>query len=267
MKPALEQPARAPESGAPAPPLISFRGVRKAFGELTVLDGISFDIPRGETTVILGPSGSGKSVILKHMVALLRPDEGEVFFDGRRIDRLRERELIGIRLQIGLLFQMGALFDSMTVEENVGFPLREHLRLGDEARRERVRRALAMVDLHNLEHRLPSELSGGQRKRVALARAIVLEPRVVLYDEPTTGLDPIRADGINDLVIKLKRALGVTGVVVTHDLVSARKVADRVIMLLDGGIAAEGTFDELLANPEPRVRRFLAGIADGTEIE
>ncbi len=252
-----------PDAGGEA--VIRFEGVRKSFGDNLVLDGVTFEIRRGLTTVVLGPSGSGKSVILKHMVGLLRPDEGSVWFDGERIDRLRERDLGRVRLQMGLLFQMGALFDSMTVEENVGFPLREHGRMSAEERSEKVRRALEMVSLRNVGSRLPSELSGGQRKRVALARAIVLEPRVVLYDEPTTGLDPIRADGINDLILKLKRALGVTGVVVTHDLVSARKVADRVIMLLDGKIVADGSFEQLVANPDPRVRRFLEGVSDEVE--
>jgi phospholipid/cholesterol/gamma-HCH transport system ATP-binding protein len=240
-------------------PIIRLEGVRKRFGRQVVLDGIDLDIPPRQTTVVLGPSGSGKSVMLKHMVGLLRPDEGRVYFDGQRIDLLRDRDLRAVRLQIGFLFQLGALFDSDTVAENVAFPLIEHTRLSPAQRRERVLAALRRVDMEGMEDRLPSQLSGGQRKRVALARAIVLQPRVILYDEPTTGLDPILSDGIDQLVIRMKRELGVTGIVVTHDLNSARKVADRVIMLLHGRIAAQGTFADLEACPDPGVQRFLLG--------
>lgn len=239
--------------------IIRFTGVRKAFGPQVVLDGLDLAFTEGKTTVVLGPSGSGKSVMLKHIVGLLKPDAGRVEFDGTRIDTLGERELIPFRLQIGFLFQMAALFDSMSVEENISFPLVEHTRLSPAQRRDRVREALRVVDLEGVERKLPSQLSGGQRKRVGLARAIVTEPRVVLYDEPTTGLDPIRSDGINELILKLRRELGVTGIVVTHDLTSARKVADRVVMLLNGKIAADGTFAQLEASPDPRVQHFLAG--------
>jgi phospholipid/cholesterol/gamma-HCH transport system ATP-binding protein len=255
----------APQAGRPAPPnepIIRLVDVHKSFGNQKVLKGINLDIAAGQTTVIMGPSGCGKSVMLKHIVGLLKPNSGEIWFDSIRIDKLGERDLRHARLQIGLLFQMGALFDSMTVEENVAFPLAEHTRMDAAARRQRVVECLATVDMEGYEPRLPSELSGGQRKRVALARAIVLQPRVVLYDEPTTGLDPIRADGINQLIIKLKKKMGVTGVVVTHDLVSARKVADRVAMLHDGVVLAEGTYRELEANQDPRVQHFLGGQYD-----
>jgi phospholipid/cholesterol/gamma-HCH transport system ATP-binding protein len=248
--------ASSPERGKD---IIRFSGVRKAFGPQVVLDGLDLAFTEGKTTVVLGPSGSGKSVMLKHIVGLLRPDLGRVDFDGTRIDTLDEEALIPFRLQIGFLFQMAALFDSMTVEENISFPLVEHTRLTAAQRRDRVRDALKVVDLEGVERKLPSQLSGGQRKRVGLARAIVTEPRVVLYDEPTTGLDPIRSDGINELILKLRRTLGVTGIVVTHDLTSARKVADRVVMLLNGRIAADGTFAQLEASPDPRVQHFLAG--------
>lgn len=224
-----------------------------------MLDGLSLDLPRGKTTVVLGPSGCGKSVMLKHLVGLLRPDAGEVWFEDMRVDQMRERELGQVRLQIGFLFQMSALFDSMTVEENVAFPLVEHARLTVAERRERITEALGMVDLLGVEKRLPAQLSGGQRKRVAMARAIVLEPRLMLYDEPTTGLDPIRADGINELVIRLQHRLGVTGLLVTHDLSSAKRVADDVILLLHGKIAARGTYEQLEQSEDPEVRRFLAG--------
>jgi phospholipid/cholesterol/gamma-HCH transport system ATP-binding protein len=248
--------ASSPERGKD---IIRFSGVRKAFGPQVVLDGLDLAFTEGKTTVVLGPSGSGKSVMLKHIVGLLRPDLGRVDFDGTRIDTLDEEALIPFRLQIGFLFQMAALFDSMTVEENISFPLVEHTRLTAAQRRDRVRDALKVVDLEGVERKLPSQLSGGQRKRVGLARAIVTEPRVVLYDEPTTGLDPIRSDGINELILKLRRTLGVTGIVDTHDLTSARKVADRVVMLLNGRIAADGTFAQLESSPDPRVQHFLAG--------
>ncbi|HRJ50074.1 MAG TPA: ATP-binding cassette domain-containing protein, partial [Phycisphaerales bacterium] len=177
-------------------PLIRLIDVDKSFGPQKVLDSFNLDIHPFETTVVLGPSGTGKSVMLKHIVGLLRPDRGEVRFDGRRIDLLNERELKSVRLQVGLLFQMGALFDSMTVQENLEFPMIEHTACTASERRDRATVALDMVDLSGVQDKLPSQLSGGQKKRVALARAIVLQPRVVLYDEPTTGLDPIRADGI-----------------------------------------------------------------------
>lgn len=200
--------------------------------------------------------------MLKHIVGLLRPDSGEVYFDGQRVDNLRERDLRAVRLQVGLLFQMGALFDSMTVAENLAFPLIEHTRLSRAQRADKIAQALATVDLEGIQEKLPAQLSGGQRKRVALARAIVLEPRVVLYDEPTTGLDPIRSDGINDLIIKLKKTMGVTSLVVTHDLVSAKKVADRVVMLLNGKVAADGTYAQLERCPDPRIQHFVAGQYD-----
>lgn len=247
---------------AAAPAIIRFVNVHKRFGQQHVLDGLTVDIPTGLTTVVMGPSGCGKSVMLKHIVGLLRPDAGEVYFDGERIDRLKEREFRRVRLQIGLLFQMAALFDSMNVLQNIEFPLVEHTGLTAPERRERVREALEMVDLAGVEHKLPGQLSGGQRKRVGLARAIVLRPRVVLYDEPTTGLDPIRSDGINELIIKLRRTMNVTSIVVTHDLVSARKVADHVLMLLGGKIAARGTYDQIENHPDPHVQHFVKGHYD-----
>jgi phospholipid/cholesterol/gamma-HCH transport system ATP-binding protein len=243
-------------------PLIRLRGVSKSFGPLRVLDGLDLDFTAGKTTVVLGPSGTGKSVMLKHIVGLLRPDSGEIHFDGRRIDHLKERDLTPIRLQIGLLFQMGALFDSMTVEQNIAFPMIEHTDLSLEVRRDKVAQALEMVDLAGIQDKLPAQLSGGQRKRVALARAIVLNPRVVLYDEPTTGLDPIRSDGINELIIKLQRRLHVTSIVVTHDLVSAKKVSDRVVMLFGGKVIADGTYTQLERTADPHVQHFLLGQYD-----
>lgn len=236
--------------------------VRKRFGEQVVLDGISIDFPRGRTTVVMGPSGCGKSVMLKHIIGLLKPDGGEVHVDGQRVDGLGERGLAPIRLKVALLFQMGALFDSMTVLENIDFPLREHTTLKKDERRARVAEALKLVDMSGAEAKLPAQLSGGQRKRVALARAIVLRPRAVLYDEPTTGLDPIRSDGINELILKLRHELGVTSIVVTHDLTSARKVADQVVMLMHGKVAAMGTFAQVEGSGNGMVRRFLDGKYD-----
>lgn len=236
--------------------------VHKRFGDQIVLDGVSLDFPRGMTTVVMGPSGCGKSVMLKHIVGLLTPDAGRVEVDGVRIDTLSERDLSPIRLKVALLFQMGALFDSASVRDNIEFPLIEHTRNSRDQRERLIARALRLVDMDGAQDKLPAQLSGGQRKRVALARAIVLEPRAVLYDEPTTGLDPIRSDGINELIIKLRRELGVTSIVVTHDLTSARKVADRVIMLLNGKVAAEGSFDDLERSANPAVRRFLEGRYD-----
>jgi phospholipid/cholesterol/gamma-HCH transport system ATP-binding protein len=246
--------------------LIELRGVSKRFGNLTVLDHVDLKLYRGQTTVVIGESGTGKSVLLKHIVALLRPDEGEVYFHGQRIDEFNEAQLVDIRRRFGFLFQMGALFDSMTVKENVAFPLVQHgngtLRQLDET----VSQKLRMVGLDGLQSRRPGELSGGQRKRVALARAISLSPEVVLYDEPTTGLDPVRSDVINELILKLKHELEVTSVVVTHDMTSAFKVGDRIVMLHQGKIIADNTAEWYRTCNDPRVRRFVDGRADEKDL-
>jgi phospholipid/cholesterol/gamma-HCH transport system ATP-binding protein len=233
--------------------------VHKRFGEQVVLDGISLDIQPARTTVVMGPSGCGKSVMLKHIVGLLTPDRGQVHYSGRRIDNLDEDELGKVRLDMALVFQMGALFDSMTVSENIEFPLVEHTTLTRAQRHERIAMALETVDLAGVEPKLPSQLSGGQKKRVAIARALVLRPKVILFDEPTTGLDPIRSDGINELILKLKREFAVTNIVVTHDLASAKKIADRVVMLLGGRIVADGPYDSLAHSQDIRVQHFLTG--------
>ncbi len=246
-------------------PIVQLVDLRKSFGSQVVLDGVSIDFQRAKTTVILGPSGCGKSVMLKHIVGLLQPDSGHVFFEGRRVDGLSERELGHVRLQVALIFQMSALFDSMTVRENLEFPLLEHTPLDRQQRAARIAEALETVDLVGAESKLPSELSGGQRKRVALARGIVMHPRVVLYDEPTTGLDPIRSEGINQLILKLQTTMGVTSIVVTHDLNSARKIADEVILLLGGQIAARGSFAEIERSTDRRVRGFLRGVYDASD--
>ena len=242
--------------------------LRKSFGSQSVLRGVTLDFPAGLTTVVLGPSGCGKSVMLKHVVGLLRPDSGEVWYEDQRIDTRPERRLREIRKEFGFLFQQSALFDSMTVRENVVFPLVEHTRLRPEQREERMRGVLAMVGLGDdgIPGKMPGALSGGQRKRVALARAIVLEPKVVLYDEPTTGLDPIRADAISELILKLQSRLRISSIVVTHDLANAFKVADRIVMLYDGLIVASGTVDELRASEDPVVQRFLRGEASPEDL-
>jgi phospholipid/cholesterol/gamma-HCH transport system ATP-binding protein len=250
-----------PESNAApgviAQPVVRLTGVRKSFGDQEVLRGVDLELPAHQTTVVLGPSGCGKSVMLKHIVGLLRPDAGEVWFHDTRIDTLPERALAEVRRIVGFLFQLSALFDSMTVEQNLEFPLREHTTLSHTQRREKVAEALDMVDMAGSQAKLPAQLSGGQKKRIALARAIMLEPEVILYDEPTTGLDPERAEDIDRLVVKLKDRLGVTSLVVTHDMVSARRVADRVVMLDQGRVIAEGGFASLARSSDPRVGRFF----------
>lgn len=246
--------------------LIEFRKVSKQFGRQVVLNRIDLEVREGESLVIIGASGSGKSVMLKHMVGLLQPDSGEVWFDGKRIDNLSERQLAAIREQFGFLFQMGALFDSMTVEENVAFPLVQHSDSSDEEIAHKVEEHLRMVGLPGVQKKMPAELSGGQRKRVALARAIALGPRVILYDEPTTGLDPIRSDVINELIIKLQRELKVTSVVVTHDMHSAFKIADRIVMLSEGHLIADGTPDQIRDSQDPIVHHFVTGEATEEEL-
>jgi phospholipid/cholesterol/gamma-HCH transport system ATP-binding protein len=246
--------------------LIELRRVNKRFGGLVVLEQLDLALQRGQTTVVIGESGTGKSVLLKHILALLRPDSGEVYFHGRRIDNKSERDLVEVRRRFGMLFQLGALFDSMTIEENVMFPLGEHTDMTLEQKRETAAQKLRMVGLDGLQHRYPGEISGGQRKRVALARAIALNPEVVLYDEPTTGLDPVRADVINELILKLKYELDVTGVVVTHDMTSAYKVGNRIVMLHHGKIIADGSPDFFKTSDDPRVRRFVDGKADARDL-
>ena len=257
--------------GCPTPPqvddaIVRFRNVSKAFGSLRVLKNVSLDFRRGDCTVILGPSGTGKSVMLKHIVGLLQPDQGEVYFDDHRVDTMKEKDLVEVRKQIGFLFQMGALFDSMNVGQNVAFPLIEHsnLRVGERA--ERVDRVLRMVCLSGIQNKMPSQLSGGQRKRIALARAIVLGPKLVLYDEPTTGLDPIRSDVINELILTLNNSLGISSIVVTHDMNSANKIADRMLLLYDGQIACDGTPEQFRNSDNELVRRFIEGQAAAEEL-
>lgn len=240
--------------------IIVLENITKKFGSKTVLDNISLAVEKGKTTVVIGPSGCGKTVLVKHLIVLLRPNAGEVYYKNQRIDNLSENALNKIRTHYGFLFQGGALFDSLSVTENIIFPIRQHHKITNwKATEELVKSKLAMVGLDGYQNYYPSNLSGGQRKRVALARAIALNPEVVLYDEPTTGLDPIRSDIINELVLKLQRELGVTSVVVTHDMTSAYKVADRIIMLHNGKIIADGDADHIRNHPHPVVQQFIHG--------
>lgn len=240
--------------------LITLKNITKSFGSNVVLDNVSLTIEKGRTTVVIGPSGCGKTVLIKHMIVLLRPNFGEIYFKDRRIDNLRETELNKIRTHYGFLFQGGALFDSLNVTENILFPIRQHCEITDFRQAEELVKAkLAMVGLDGFQNYYPANLSGGQRKRVALARAIALNPEVILYDEPTTGLDPIRADVINELILKLQRELGETTVVVTHDMTSAYKIADRIVMLHDGKIIADGDADKIRNHPHPVVQQFIHG--------
>lgn len=240
--------------------VIVVKNLVKTYGKLRVLKGVSLSIEKGKTTVILGPSGCGKTVLMKHMIALNRPTTGEVYFQGQRIDELSEKELAPIRMNFGFLFQMGALFDSLDVYENIIFPIKQHHNIKDwKAIDELVKTKLAMVGMEGFQDSLPASLSGGQRKRVALARAIALDPGVILYDEPTTGLDPIRSDVINELVLKLQRELKVTSVVVTHDMKSAYKIADHIIMLHEGRIIAQGDADYIRNHPHDIVQQFIHG--------
>jgi len=240
--------------------IIVVKNITKAFGGVVVLDNVSLAVEEGKTTAIIGPSGCGKTVLMKHLIVLERPNSGEVYFKGERIDDLNERDLVDIRTQYGFCFQMGALFDSLSVFENIIFPIRQHKKITDwKAIEELVKSKLAMVGMDGFQESLPSNLSGGQRKRVALARAIALNPKVILYDEPTTGLDPIRSDVINELVLKLKRELNVTSIVVTHDMQSAYKIGDRIIMLHNGKIIADGDADYIRNHPHSVVQQFIHG--------
>jgi phospholipid/cholesterol/gamma-HCH transport system ATP-binding protein len=249
-----------------AEPLIRLVDVRKSFGRKPVLKGVSIGFRPGRTTVVLGPSGCGKSVMLKHLIGLLRPDAGEVWFETARVDQISESNLTPIRKQFGFLFQHSALFDSYTVRQNIVFPLVEHTAMTREQRHARVQHVLAMVGLADVIDAMPADLSGGQRKRIALARAIVLQPRVILYDEPTTGLDPVRAGVINELIVKLKNDLHATSIVVTHDLTSAFRVADDMIMLHDGQVILRGSPEDFRHSDVPLVRRFLSGEASPEEL-
>ena len=246
--------------------MIEVRHLQKSFGANQVLENVSLRIENGESVVIIGRSGGGKSVLLKHLVGLLQPDSGEVLIDGENIGPLNERELLRVRKKFGTVFQGAALFDSMTVAENVAFAFRRHKNLTAGEIAKRVAAALEMVDLPGTENRKPAELSGGMRKRVGLARAIIYEPQIVLYDEPTTGLDPIVSDSIDKLIIRVRDHLKVTSIVVTHDMRSARRVGNRVLMLHEKKLYANAAPEEFFASSDAIVRQFVDGVADAKEI-
>jgi len=246
--------------------MIEVRDLKKSFGPNRILDGVSLQIETGESVVIIGRSGGGKSVLLKHLVALLKPDSGQVLIDGENIVPMDERQLLRVRHKFGMLFQGAALFDSLTVAENVGFALKRQGKLTDGEIRKKVSEVLEMVDLPGTEEKKPSELSGGMRKRVGLARAIIYQPQIVLYDEPTTGLDPIVSDSIDHLILRVRDRLDVTSVVVTHDMRSARRVGQRIMMLHGKRIYATGTPDEIFGSKDPIVRQFIDGVSDPKEV-
>jgi len=239
--------------------VIVFRDLHKAFGPKRVLTGFSLTVREGETSVVIGGSGVGKSVALKHVVGLLEPDAGEVEVDGQVVSRLSRKDLTALRAKVGYVFQFSALFDSMTIFENVAFGLRRRREMSETAIRERVAESLRLVDLPGTEARMPAELSGGMRKRVGLARAIALRPKYLLYDEPTTGLDPVTSAVIDDLMIRTREALGNTSIVITHDMRSAYRVGDRIAMLYEGRIRQEGTVAEIQQTTDPVVRQFIEG--------
>jgi phospholipid/cholesterol/gamma-HCH transport system ATP-binding protein len=243
--------------------VIQIQNIHKWFGSQHVLRGVDLTIKEGETVVIIGRSGCGKSVLLKHIVAILEPDEGDIKIDGKSMFSMLPEEQDQCRLQLGMLFQGAALFDSLTVRENVGFSLLEHTKLSDEVVDEKVREKLSLVGLSEIEELMPASLSGGMKKRVGLARAICNEPKIILYDEPTTGLDPINADVINDLILRMQKQLKVISIVVTHDMTSAYKVADRIAMLYEGRIIAVGTPEEIKHSKDPVVQQFITGSAHG----
>ena len=253
--------ARRPEPPQVGQEVVRLEGVHKRFGPLQVLRGVDLSFRHGETTVVIGRSGSGKSVLLKIIIGILRPDAGRVRVFGQDITDMSQAELEPLRLSFGMLFQGSALFDSLDVDGNVGFLLYEHTRTPKRRIRQTVREKLAMVGLERIEHLMPEELSGGMRKRVALARAIAMDPHVILYDEPTTGLDPVTADTINELILKTQRELEATSIIVTHDMASANKVADRIVMLHEGRIIADDTPEGIRASGDGRVQSFIHGDA------
>ena len=243
--------------------MIDIVKLSKFFESHKVLDNLSLKIETGSTCVIIGRSGCGKSVLLKHIVGILKPDSGGVFVDGKEVNKLKDKELDALRMRMGMVFQGGALFDSLTVAENVGFGLIEHNHLNRKELLERVEESLCLVDLCGIGNLMPAELSGGMKKRVSLARAICIKPDIILYDEPTTGVDPITADSINELIRSLHDKLKVTSIVVTHDMKNAYRIADRIAMLYQGKIIAEGSPAEIQNTGHAVVHQFINGLAKG----
>ena len=247
--------------------MIAVRGLTKRIGEQEILRGVDLDVARGETLAIIGRSGGGKSILLKHLVGLMQPNAGEIWIEGQNIIGLNERKLGAIRLKIGILFQGAALFDSMTVAENIAFPLREAGERDPKILREKVREMLDVVELEGQEDKMPENLSGGMKKRVGLARSIIRRPKCVLYDEPTSGLDPVVSDSINRLICRLQERFGVTSIVVTHDMKNAFHVADHVAYLHEGRIYFRGTPAELQQTSDPILQDFLLGRSEEQIVE
>jgi phospholipid/cholesterol/gamma-HCH transport system ATP-binding protein len=245
-------------SSSPNLAMISFKNVIKRFGDRTILKGISFEIQRGEIIFILGTSGTGKSVLLKNIVGLLRPDEGEIWIDGQEVSRIAEEDYFPVRKKCGMVFQHPALFDSLTVFENVAFGMRRHLSLSEEEIQTRVTKCLALVNLKEIEHKMPAEISYGMQKRVSMARTLAVEPEILLFDEPTTGLDPVTTNAINQLIFTLSRKLKTTSMVVSHDMQCALAIADRIVVLDQGNIIEQGTPVELKRSENQLVRDFLS---------
>jgi len=243
--------------------MIRIVDLHKEMGGKPVLKGVTLEIEKGKTVVVIGQSGSGKSVLIKHLMGLLQPDSGQIFIDGKDIASLSEEKRYVVRRKFGILFQNAALFDSLTVGENVAFGVERYLNVQDKKKEEIVRESLAMVGLHGIEHLMPHELSGGMKKRVGLARVIAYKPEIIFYDEPSTGIDPIRADAINDLINMLKEELKVTSIVITHDMTSAYKVGDVIAMLYEGKIIETGTPDEIKQTRNQVVRQFIHGCSEG----
>ncbi len=242
---------------------ISVRGLTKRFGKQTVLEDITCDIPKGKVTLMLGPSGTGKSVFLKNIMGLLKPEEGEIWIGDKNVPELRQKELYEVRRKFGVLFQDGALFGSMSVYDNTAFPLREHTKKNEKDIKEIVMEKLEMVGLVGAEEKLPGEISGGMKKRAGLARALVLDPEIIMFDEPDSGLDPVRTAFLNELILDLNNKLGSTMLVVTHDIATARRVADFIGMLYLRNLVAFGSKEEMFNSDVPVVRQFLAGATDG----
>lgn len=239
--------------------IIEFKDVYKSFNGFQVHNGINLSILEGEIISLLGGSGSGKSVLLKELIGLIKPDKGNIAVLNKNVTEMKEEDLIRLREHVGMLFQGSALFDSLTVFENIAYPLREHLKLTENETKERVSEKLNLVGLSGIENKMPAELSGGMKKRVGLARAIATEPDIILYDEPTTGLDPITAQRINELIIELRKKLGITTIVVTHDLHCVKTVSDRIAMLYEGKILTVGTWEELSKSNLQAVKDFISG--------
>ncbi|HID96083.1 MAG TPA: ATP-binding cassette domain-containing protein [Candidatus Latescibacteria bacterium] len=237
--------------------MIAIENLKKSFGENQVLKGVNLNVEKGETMVVIGRSGCGKTVLLKLIIGLLKPDTGSILIDGEDITKVKYKRLLDIRKKVGMLFQASALFDSLTVEQNVGLALRRHSKLPDKEIREKIQKCLAVVELNGIERLLPSEISGGMKKRVGLARAVAMDPEIVLYDEPTAGLDPVTAQGIIRLIIELQNRLSVTSIAVTHDLETAYEIGDRIALLYNGRIHFVGTPEQIKTSEDRVVRQFI----------